>query len=89
MKQTFHPLSKLWLSKQINYLNTKSDCSIRVFYHKCAINVVIWSDKIGLIAGKYIFLFNNVYLHFCVCYNNSVSFSKISINFYTSDEKTK
>ena len=44
-------------------------------------------DKIGLIARKYMFLLNNVYLHFCVSYNNSVRFSKISINLYISDEK--
>ena len=37
--------------------------------------------KKGLIAGKYVCLLNNVYLHFCVCYNNSVSISIISINF--------
>jgi len=46
-------------------------------------------DKIGLIARKYMFLFNNMHLHFCVCYNNSVSFSKISIKVYVSDEKGK
>jgi len=45
------------------------------------------SDKIGLIAGKCMFLLNNVYLYFCVSHNNSVSFSKISINFYISNEK--
>jgi len=51
---------------------------------------VIWFDKIGLIARKYMFLLNNVYLYFYVSYNNSVNFSKISIlNFYTSDEKVK
>jgi len=44
---------------------------------------VTWSDKIGLIARKYMFSLNNVYLYFCT------SFSKISINFYISDEKTK
>jgi len=53
---------------------------------------VTWFDKIGLIAGKHIiimFLLNNVYLSFCVSYNDSVSFSKISMNFYISDEKVK
>ena len=50
---------------------------------------VTLSDKIGLIAGKYMFLLNNVYLYLCVSYNNSVSFSKISINLYISDEKGK
>ena len=44
--------------------------------------IVIESDKMVLIAGKYTCLPNNVHLHFCVSYNNSVSFSKISINFY-------
>ena len=47
------------------------------------------SDEIGLIAGKYTILLNNVYLYFCVNYNNSVSFSKTSINFYISDENLK
>jgi len=46
-----------------------------------------WSDKIGLIAGKHMLLLNNVYLHFCVDYKNSVSFSEITINFHISDEK--
>ena len=50
---------------------------------------VTQSDKIGLIARKYIFLLNNVYLYFSASYNNSESFCKMSINFYTSDEKVK
>jgi len=48
---------------------------------------VTWSDKIGFIARKYVFLLNNVYLYFCVSYSSSVCFSKISINFLISDEK--
>jgi len=52
-------------------------------------SIVTQSDKIGLIAGKYVILLNDVYLYFCVSYNNSVSFSKISMDFYISDEKVK
>ena len=55
----------------------------------CVCVCVTESDKMGHIAGKYICLLNNVYLHFCVSYNNSVSFSKISIAFYISGEKYK
>ena len=44
-------------------------------------------DKMGLIAQKYMCLLNNVYLHFCVSYNNSVRFSEISIIFYISNNK--
>ena len=44
--------------------------------------IAIESDKMELITGKYTFLPNNVYLHFYVSYKNSLSFSKISINFY-------
>jgi len=48
--------------------------------------IVTQSDKKGLIAGKYMCSLNNMYLHFFVSYNNSVKCSKISINFYISDE---
>jgi len=63
----------------LKYLNT--------FYAvtKC----VIQSDKKGLMTRKYMCSLNNVYLHFCVCYSNSVSFNKISINFYISLKKSK
>ena len=53
------------------------------------VNMWPWSDKIGLIAGKCMFLLSNVYLYFYVSYNNSVSFSKNSINVCLSDEKAK
>ena len=52
----------------------------------CVSTYVTESDKIGLIAVKYMCLLNNVYLHICVRYNNLVSFSKISIKFYRSGE---
>jgi len=47
------------------------------------------SDKIGLIAGKYMSSLNNVYFYFCISYNDFVSFIKISIHFCISDEKVK
>ena len=45
--------------------------------------IVTESDKIQLIAGKYICLLNYVHLHFCVNYNNSV------VTLYISDENFK
>jgi len=45
---------------------------------------VTQSDKKGLIAGKYICSLNNMYLKFSIRYYNSVTFSKLSINFYIS-----
>ena len=40
----------------------------------------------GLMARQYMCLLSNVYLYFCVSYNNFVSFNKIAIHFYISDE---
>jgi len=47
------------------------------------------SDKTGLIVGKYMCSLNNVYFCFCISYNDSVSFIKISIHFCISDKKVK
>jgi len=45
----------------------------------------IWpSLKKGLIAGKYMCSLNNMYLKFSIRYYNSVTFIKLSINFYIS-----
>ena len=41
------------------------------------IQYVTRSDKIGLIAGKYMCSLKNVYLHFCESYKNSVSFNDL------------
>jgi len=38
------------------------------------------SDKKGLIAGKYMGLINNLYLHFFASCNYSANISKISMN---------
>jgi len=65
------------------------ELKINKFDFSCWKINVTRSNKSGLIAGKYMFLLTNVYLYFCVSYNNSVSFSKISINFYISDENLR
>jgi len=48
------------------------------------ITYVTQSDKKGLIAGKYMSSLNNMYLKFSIRYYNSVTFIKLSINFYIS-----
>jgi len=48
---------------------------------------VTQSDKKGLIAGKYICSLNNMFLKFSIRYYNSVTFIKLSINFYISGKK--
>ena len=61
---------------------------VRASYLQIKITIVTRSDKKGLIARNYMCLLNNVYLHFCVRYNNSVGFSidyRFSINFWVSN----
>ena len=50
---------------------------------------VTQSDKKGLIAGKYMCSLNNMYLKFSIRYYNSVTFIKLSINFYISGKDFK
>ena len=50
---------------------------------------VTQSDKKGLIAGKYMCSLNNIYLKLSIRYYNSVTFIKLSINFYISGNDFK
>ena len=50
---------------------------------------VTQSDKKGLIARKYMCSLNNIYLKFSIRYYNSVTFIKLSINFYVSGKDFK
>jgi len=50
---------------------------------------VAQSDKKGLIAGKYMCSLNYVYLKFSIRYYGSVTFIKLSINFYISGKSFK
>ena len=50
---------------------------------------VTQSDKKGLIAGKYMCSLNDMYLKFSIRYYNSVTFIKLSINFYISGKDFK
>ena len=46
----------------------------------CGLNstcCVTQSDKTSLIARKYTRVYNGIYLLFCVCYSNSVSFIEL------------
>ena len=47
-----------------------------LLYHDTGIYVT-WSDKTSLIARKYTHVYNGIYLLFCVCYSNSVSFIEL------------
>jgi len=62
-------------------------------FEKPRVNVnaqyVTQSDKKGLIAGKYMYSLNNMYLKFSIRYYNSVTFIKLSINFYISGKSFK
>ena len=64
-----------------------------IYVHRiCSVHSGIYvtrSDKKGLIAGKYLCLLNNPFLYSRVTYNNSVCFTKISVNVYVSYEKFK
>jgi len=51
--------------------------------------LVTQSDKKGLIAGKYMCSLNNMCLKFSIRYYDSVTFIKLSINFYISDKSFK
>ena len=42
---------------------------------------VTQSDKTSLIARKYTHVYNYIYLLFCVCYSNSVSFIELLRSF--------
>ena len=42
---------------------------------------VTQSDKTSLIARKYTYVYNYIYLLFCVCYSNSVSFIELLRSF--------
>jgi len=53
------------------------------------INFVTQSDKEGLLAGKYMYSLNNMYLNFSIRYYNSVTFIKLSINFYIGGKSFK
>jgi len=50
---------------------------------------VTQSDKKGLIVGKCICSLNNMYRKFSIRYCNSVTFIKLSINFYVSGKSFK
>jgi len=50
---------------------------------------VTQSDKKELIARKYMCSLNNMYLKFSIKYYNSVTFIKLSINFYISGKSFK
>jgi len=65
-----------------HYLSIRRNKFTVVYNYK----IVTQSDKIGLIAMCSL---NNVYFCFCISYNDSVSFIKISIHFCISDEKVK
>ena len=56
---------------------------------RCEKAYVTQSDKKGLIAGKYMCSLNNMYLMFSIRYYNSVTFIKLSINFYISGKDFK
>jgi len=53
------------------------------------IEYVIQSDKKGLIARKYMHSLNSMFLKFSIRYYNSVTFIKLSINFYMSGKSFK
>ena len=44
-------------------------------------NIVTQYDKTSLIARKYTHVYNYIYLLFCVCYSNSVSFIELLRSF--------
>ena len=48
--------------------------------------IVTRSDKTSLIARKYTHAYNGIYLLFCRCYSNSVSFIELHRIFYLRDE---
>ena len=70
-----------WLQSSIRELQCLEYHKLVCFKIQNVITFVTQSDKTSFITRKYTHVYNYIYLLFCVCYSNSVSFTELLRSF--------